>query len=96
MSLIDTLHSILESHKDEPVYKRLRMRLREMGKNVTNEQAQFRVLQKACREDAGLNAQLTEAGFPDIPMMNTIVPQPQTAALIQAFNGMVERYYEDW
>jgi hypothetical protein len=96
MSLIETLHGILESHKDEPVYKRIRMRLREMGKNVSNEQAQFRVLQRACRESAELDAQLTEAGFAGVAMMNTIVPEPQTAALIQAFNGMVERYYEDW
>ena len=96
MSVIKVLHDILESHADEPVYKILRMRLREMGKNVTNEQAQFRILQKACRESPELDAQLTLAGFPGIPMMNTIVPEPQTAALIQAFNGMVERYYEDW
>ncbi len=96
MSLITLLHDILESFSDEPVYKRLRMRLREMGKNVTNEQAQFRILQRACRESAELEARLAEAGFPGIPMMNTIVPEPQTAALIQSFNAMVERYYEDW
>jgi len=96
MSLIDQLHDILESRSDEPVYKLLRMRLREMGKNVTNEQAQFRILQRACRESAELDAQLTEIGFSGIATMNTIVPEPQTAALIQAFNGMVERYYEDW
>jgi hypothetical protein len=96
MTLSETLHGILESHKDEPVYKILRMRLRDMGKNVSNEQAQFRILQKACRESTELDAELTEAGFPGVAMMNTIVPEPQTAALIQAFNTMVERHYENW
>ena len=96
MSLLETLHDILEAHKDEPFYKRMRMRLRDMGKNVSNEQAQFRVLQRACRESAELDAELTQAGFPSVATMNTILPEPQTAALIQAFNGTVERYYEDW
>ena len=95
-SVVESLHQILQQHSDEPVYKKLRLRLREMGKNVQNEPAQFRVLQRACRESSELAGELTEAGFGEIPAMSTLTPDTPTADLIQAFNAMVERYWEDW
>jgi len=95
-SVVETLHQILQQHSDSPAYKRLRIRLREMGKNVQNEPAQFRVLQRACRESSELAAELAEAGLGDLTAMNPLLPDAQTSELIQAFNDMVERYWEDW
>ncbi len=89
------LHDALQRHEGEPFYKRLRVRLREMGSNVLNEQKQFRTLQRACRECPELAEELKEAGLGDIAAMDTLLPDPKTANLIQAFNTMVERHWED-
>ena len=90
------MHQILQAHKGQPYYRRLRVRLRDMGKNVTNERKQFLQLQKACRESEELARELREAGMGDIAMMNSIVPDPQVGQLVNAFNAMVELHWENW
>lgn len=94
--LVVLFHDALRAHEGEPAYRRLRLRLREMGKNVSNEQKQFRALQRACNESSEIASSLADAGFEDIASLTVVPPDGRTADLIQAFNAMVERYWEDW
>jgi hypothetical protein len=93
-TLVQHLHDAIERHAGEPFYRQLRIRLREMGTNVLNEQGQFRSLQRACRECPELAAELRDLGLGDIAALNTLFPDPRTAELIQAFNTLVERHWE--
>ncbi len=90
------MYDILERHKGQPHYKRLRVRLRDMGKNVSNERKQLLQLQKACRESEELARELREGGIGEIAMMNTLVPSPELGRLVNAFNRMVEQHWENW
>ena len=94
--LADRFHDALQAHQGEPAYRKLRIRLREMGKNVSNEQKQFRTLQRACAEDPAIGRSLADVGFEDVASLTMLPPDERTADLIQAFNEMVERYWEDW
>lgn len=90
------IYEIIQRHKGQPHYKRLRMRLRELGKNVNDERQQFLQLQKACRESDELAQELRQVGLGDIAMMNTLLPDPAVGQLVNGFNRLVERHWEDW
>ncbi len=90
------LYDILQRHKAQPHYKRLRVRLRDLGKNVSDERKQFLQLQKACRESEELARECREAGLGDIAMMNSLMPDAQVGRLVNGFNRMVEGHWEDW
>ncbi len=90
------MYDILQRHKGQPHYKRLRMRLRDLGKNVNDERQQFRQLQKACRESEELAEELRDGGLGEIAMLNTLMPDAAVGQLVNGFNRLVERHWEDW
>lgn len=94
--LVLGLHTVLGRHIDAPVGRRLRLRLREQGKNVRDEVRQFRLLQRACRESPELAAELAEIGLEGVATWPVMPPDPRTGAAIQAFNTLVEELWEDF
>ncbi len=88
------LYEIFSVFETEPAVKRLRIRLRDLGRNARDEIAQFRVLQKACRESLELAASLGGLGFVDITEADPRKPDEKTGELIQGFNRMIEDFWE--
>ncbi len=93
-ALASTLLEVLEPFVDQPVIKRMRMRLRDMGSNKKDEVAQFRQLQKACRQDAALTAAFEAAGLPRPQDLQVVPATPDAGRMIQAFNRVVETQWE--
>ena len=92
--LAEVMALILEGRGETPTVRRLKLRLRDMGKNAKDEVDQFRQLQKACREDPDLAAALAAVKITDLTTRNTIKPDEATARFIQAFNEMLEEHWE--
>lgn len=90
----EVLYEVVQAFQDEPVWKRMRMRLRELGANCKDEQKQFRVLQRACREDAEFKVTLdARVGF-DITAFDPRKPDPRMGLMMQGFNHMVEDMWD--
>ena len=93
-ALAELLFGVLDAHADSRALKRARFRLRDMGEDNHDELAQFRLLQRACREDAALAGALVDAGLPEIADLPLLPPTPTVGRLVQAFNRMVEAHWE--
>lgn len=93
MSEIETarlIANILGDHADDAEVRRLRIRVHDLGENQTDEWAQFRQLQKACRASPALSAAF-EAEFGKLEVMS--IGNPEAGAVVQGFNRLIE---EDW
>lgn len=88
------LHEVFAVFDKEPAIRRLRVRLRDLGRNANDEVAQFRLLQKACRESDELAAALGGLDYIGIPEVNPRKPDAKSGELIQGFNRMIEDYWE--
>ena len=88
------LHAVLGPFLDQPVGRRLKVRLRELGDDCRDEWEQFRLLQRACREDAALDDAVPAAGFSRPTKLSRIKPSPELGRLVQAFNLFVETHLE--
>lgn len=88
------LHDVLEGFDHSHAVRRIRFRLRDMGENQLDEVAQLRLIQRACREEPALSAAFVTAGFPAIEDLPLSPPTPETGKLVQAFNRMVETWWE--
>ena len=75
-------------------FKRLRVRVRELGENHRDEVAQFKQLQRTCRENPDILAAFAELGLGDLTKANPRAPDAKTGAVIQAFNRFVEKSWE--
>ena len=93
--LADFLRALITQYAATPPLKRLRVRVRELGKDDRDEVQQFRQLQKACRELPEFALALKSAGFGDVATVDPRVPDPKTGALVQAFNRFIEAHWED-
>ncbi len=93
--LSDRLHEAIEALRDEPFYRPLRIRLREMKDNVLDEVRQFRQLQKAVRRSPALDAALAELGFEGVAAMSARALTADAGRLVQAFNRLIEEHWED-
>ncbi len=89
------LHAALDALGDLPAMRRLRLRLDELGDDHRDEVRQFRLLQRACREDADVVGALDSIGWTDVAGRGTVPMDAETGAMVQAFNAMVERFWED-
>ncbi len=93
-ALADLLFGVLDAHADSMAVKRTRFRLRDMGADNHDELAQFRLLQRACREDAALSGAFEAAGLPALADLRLLPATPVVGRLVQAFNRMVEARWE--
>lgn len=84
------LQSVLVQFESQPIGRRLRVRLKELGPNAHDEVAQFRQLQRACRESPELAAAFAAAGFGDFSTVDPRQPNPVVGAISNAFNRFVE------
>ncbi len=87
--------AILEHFAATVTFKRLRVRVRELGDNQRDEVAQFRLLQRSCREDAELLKAFADAGLGDLTKADARRPDAKAGAVIQAFNRFVESRWEE-
>ncbi len=94
-ALIELLQEVLLRNEGPPMI-RLRMRLRELGKDARDEGQQFRLLQRACRESADLARDLEESGLGKVAQMGPHPPSEKRGRLIQAFNQIVEDHWEEY
>lgn len=88
------LLEVLAPFESQPVVRRLRVRLRDLGDNARDEGAQFRALQRAVRESPELAKAFSDRGFGDVTLVDPRRPGPVGGALIQAFNRLVETRWE--
>ena len=88
------LREIFTAFDGDPVLRRLRVRLRDLGPNANDEVEQFRLLQHACRESPELAKAIESAALGDVSRMNPRKVDAQTGALVQGFNALVEDLWE--
>lgn len=93
-SIAALLAEAIAPFEAEPVIRKLRVRLRELGPNARDEVAQFRHLQRAARESVELAKSLHDKGFGDVTAVDPRNPGPLGGALVQAFNRLVETRWE--
>ncbi len=93
-ALAAQLEAVLVQFEAQPIGRRLRVRLRELGDNVRDEVAQFRQLQRACRESPELAAAFVAAGFGDLTTVDPRQPNPVVGAITNAFNRFVEARWQ--
>ncbi len=86
--------AILTRFEPTPIIKRLKVRLRELGDDVRDEVAQFKQLQRACRESPDLSRAFEAEGFGDLTRVDPRAPDARAGAVIQAFNRFVEARWE--
>lgn len=89
------LADVLGPFESQPVGRRLRTRLRDLGDDVRDETAQFKLLQRAVTESPELAKALHDKGFGDITKVDLRRPGPVGGALVQAFNRLVETRWEE-
>lgn len=90
----ERLYTIIEGFEGTPPYRRLRIRLRELGKNQRDEVRQFRILQRACRESPELEGAIVEAGFSAPSGLSPLQLHKEGGVLVQAFNSVAEDHWE--
>ena len=86
---------ILSRFEAAPIFKRLRVRVRELGDDQRDEVLQFKQLQRACRESPELLDAFKAAGFGDLTKADPRAPDAPTGAVVQAFNRFVEARWEE-
>lgn len=95
-ALADLLFLVLDKHEGSRTPARLRMRLRELGKKRRDEDQQFLLLQRACREDPQLAAELEQVGLGKIAELSAMHRSATRGRLVQAFNHMIEEHWESY
>jgi hypothetical protein len=93
-SLAALLSEVITPFEAQPVIRKLRVRLRELGDNARDEVAQFRQLQRAVRESPELAKAFSDKGFGDLTAVDPRNPGPLGGAVVQAFNRLVEERWE--
>lgn len=93
-SIAALLSEVITPFEAQPVIRKLRVRLRELGDNARDEVAQFRQLQRAVRESPELAKSFSDKGFGDITAVDPRNPGPLGGAVVQAFNRLVEERWE--
>lgn len=88
------LSEVLAPFEAQPVIRKLRVRLRDLGDNSRDEVAQFRQLQRAVKESPELAKAFVDKGFGDITVVDPRRPGAVGGALVQAFNRLVESRWE--
>jgi hypothetical protein len=95
-AMADLLYRTVSRHREDQIWNQMRVWLHDLGKNVRDEQAQFRVLQKACRVSPELADSMRAAGLGEAIDGDLFQPSPLKGAVIQGFNRMVEQHLEHW
>lgn len=93
-SIAALLSEVITPFESQPVIRKLRVRLRELGDNARDEVAQFRQLQRAVRESPALAKAFSDKGFGDLTAVDPRNPGPLGGAVVQAFNRLVEGRWE--
>ena len=93
--LAAVIEQTLARFEATPIFKRLRLRVRELGDDQRDEVLQFKQLQRACRESPELLQAFAAAGFGDLTKADARAPDAKTGAVIQAFNRFVESRWEE-
>lgn len=93
-SIAALLSEVITPFEAQPVIRKLRVRLRELGDNARDEVAQFRQLQRAVRESPELAKSFSDKGFGDLTAVDPRNPGPLGGAVVQAFNRLVEERWE--
>lgn len=88
------LSEVITPFEAQPVIRKLRVRLRELGDNARDEVAQFRQLQRAVRESPELAKAFSDKGFGDLTAVDPRNPGRLGGAVVQAFNRLVEDRWE--
>lgn len=88
------LSEVITPFEAQPVIRKLRVRLRDLGDNARDEVAQFRQLQRAVRESPELAKAFSDKGFGDLTAVDPRNPGPLGGAVVQAFNRLVEDRWE--
>ena len=94
-TLAGQVAALLARFEPTPIFKRLRLRVRELGDDQRDELLQFKQLQRACRESPELLDAFKAAGFGDLTKADARSPDAPTGAVIQAFNRFVESRWEE-
>lgn len=94
-TLADQVAALLARFEPTPIFKRLRLRVRELGDDQRDELLQFKQLQRACRESPELLDAFKAAGFGDLTKADPRAPDAPTGAVVQAFNRFVEARWEE-
>jgi len=89
-ALAARIEAVLVAFEGQPIFRRLKVRIAELGPNARDEVAQFRQLQRACRESPELLAAFVAAGFGDLTTADPRQANPIVGALTNAFNRFVE------
>ena len=93
-SIAALLSEVITPFEAQPVIRKLRVRLRELGDNARDEVAQFRQLQRAVRESPELAKAFSDKGFGDLTAVDPRNPGPLGGAVVQSFNRLVEDRWE--
>lgn len=93
-SIAALLSEVITPFEAQPVIRKLRLRLRELGDNARDAVAQFRQLQRAARESPELAKAFSDKGFGDLTAVDPRNPGPLGGAVVQAFNRLVEDRWE--
>jgi hypothetical protein len=93
-SIAALLSEVITPFEAQPVIRKLRVRLRDLGDNARDEVAQFRQLQRAVRESPELAKAFSDKGFGDLTAVDPRNPGPLGGAVVQAFNRLVEDRWE--
>ena len=93
--LAAAIETTLHRFEGTPEFKRLRLRVRELGDDQRDEVMQFKQLQRACRESPAVLAAFEAIGLGDLTKANARAPDAKTGAVIQAFNRFVEAPWEE-
>ena len=93
-SIAALLSEVITPFEAQPVIRKLRVRLRELGDNARDEVAQFRQLQRAVRESPELAKAFVDKGFGDLTAVDPRNPGALGGAVVQAFNRLVEERWE--
>lgn len=89
-ALAAAIETTLHAFEGTPDFKRLRLRVRELGDDQHDEVAQFKLLQRVCRENPAVRAAFEALGLGDLTKANARAPDAKTGAVVQAFNRFIE------
>lgn len=88
--ITEGIPEILRRFESTPPLRRLKVRVRELGANARDEVAQFKLLQRACKESPDLAAAFANAGYGDVTALDLRHLDAATGAMVQAFNKFIE------
>jgi hypothetical protein len=92
--ITEGIPEILQRFEDTSPVKRLRVRVRDLGDDAGDEVAQFKMLQRACRELPELSMAFVSAGYGDLTRADPRSNDAKMGVVIQAFNRFIEESWE--